>query len=53
MNEQTRIHLTNLQNKLKEISRYSHCARLMSFDRETIDPKNALERKRNTRFPLC
>ena len=41
MNEQTRIHLTNLQNKLKEISRYSHCARLMSFDRETIAPKDA------------
>lgn len=48
MNEQTRIHLTNLQNKLKEISRYSHCARLMSFDRETIAPKDALENENET-----
>ena len=48
MNEQTRIHLTNLQNKLKQISRYSHCARLMSFDRETIAPKDALENENET-----
>ena len=48
MHEQTRIHITNLQNKLKEISRYSHCARLMSFDRETIAPKDALENENET-----